>query len=422
MYWLIEDLEQLKVFYNSGYKEAFVEVIPFNNTQHPTQNDVSVVYIRPILASKGFILCSRHSETLGIELRDINEVLKKFDKLYCRDKKELLHYFPLKSLWDISPPPTTYIRPTTKTHEIFYSQHLKNREINVIIPIVKHYEICERIYNDLHVNISKDTKYNTFFNTKTSLVYNAIERNGVAINPEIFSEHFHKTEENKVYTQYNLKTLTTRPSNRFGGVNYAALNKDNGCRKSFKPENDEFVEIDITAYHPTITGRLIDYNFATNDIHAAFGKMYGVDRDKAKEITFKQLYGGIFKEYREIDFFKRIGKYIDQKWLEFNTQGHIECDISHYRFYKSALENMNPQKLFNYVLQNYETSQNILIIWDILSILRGKKSKLVLYTYDSFLIDLDKEEKDLVENEVQKIFKKFKLNTTAKYGSDYDFR
>ena len=83
---------------------------------------------------------------------------------------------------------------------------------------------------------------------------------------------------------------------------------------------------------------------------------------------------------------------------------------------------MNPQKLFNYVLQNYETSQNILIIWDILSILRGKKSKLVLYTYDSFLIDLDKEEKDLVENEVQKIFKKFKLNTTAKYGSDYDFR
>ena len=110
------------------------------------------------------------------------------------------------------------------------------------------------------------------------------------------------------------------------------------------------------------------------------------------------------------------------KLISLNTQGHIECDISHYRFYKSALENMNPQKLFNYILQNYETSQNILIIWDILSILRGKKSKLVLYTYDSFLIDLDKEEKDLVENEVQKIFKKFKLNTTAKYGSDYDFR
>ena len=82
---------------------------------------------------------------------------------------------------------------------------------------------------------------------------------------------------------------------------------------------------------------------------------------------------------------------------------------------------MNPQKLFNYILQNYETSQNILILWDILSILRGKKSKLVLYTYDSFLIDLSDEEKDLVKD-VQKIFENYKLNTKIKYGSSYDFR
>ena len=81
MYWLIEDLEQLKVFYNSGYKEAFIEVIPFNNFDHPTQNNVSAVYVRPIEASKGFMVCSKHSETLGIELGHIKEVLKKFNKL-----------------------------------------------------------------------------------------------------------------------------------------------------------------------------------------------------------------------------------------------------------------------------------------------------------------------------------------------------
>lgn len=421
MYWLIEDLEQLKVFYNSGYKEAFVEVIPFNNFEHPTQNNVSAVYIRPLQASKGYMLCSRHSETLGIELRHIKAILKKFNRLYCRDKKETLHYLPLKSLWDISPPPTTYIRPTTQTHEIFYNQHRNNREINVIIPIVKHYEICERIYDSLQLNIGKDTNYNTFFNTKTSLVFNAIERNGIAIDNKVFSEYFYQTDQTKIYTQYNLKTLTTRPSNRFNGVNYAALNKDNGSRKSFIPQNNEFIEIDITAYHPSIAGRLINYSFPTSDIHAAFGEMYGVDRDKAKELTFKQLYGGIFKEYREIDFFKRIGGFIDQKWLEFNAQGYIECDISNYRFEKSSLENMNPQKLFNYILQNYETSQNILILWDILSTLRGKKSKLVLYTYDSFLIDLSAEEQGLMQD-LQSIFKKYELNTKVKHGYDYDFR
>ena len=421
MYWLIEDLEQLKVFYNSGYKEAFIEVIPFNNFDHPTQNNVSAVYVRPIEASKGFMICSKHSETLGIELGHIKEVLKKFDKLYCRDKKELLHYFPLKSLLDISLPPNTYIRPTTQTHEIFYNQHRNNREINVVIPIVKHYEICEREYNDLKVNIGKDTSYGTFFNTKTSLVYNIIERNGITIRPELFSKYFYETKEKKIYTQYNLKTLTTRPSNRFKGVNYAALNKENGSRKSFIPQNDKFIEIDITAYHPTISSLLVGYKFPTIDIHGDFAKMYGVSRDKAKELTFKQLYGGIFKEYENLDFFKKIGTYIKQKWLEFNTQGYIECNISNYIFKKDSLENMNPQKLFNYVLQNYETSQNILILWDILSILEGKKSNLVLYTYDSFLIDLSAEEQDLVQD-LQKIFKKFELNTTIKHGSNYDFK
>ena len=421
MYWLIEDLEQLKVFYNSGYKEAFVEVIPFNNFEHPTQNNVSAVYVRPLQANKGYMLCSNHSETLGIELRHIEEILKKFNKLYCRDKKELLHYFPLKSLWDISLPPNTYIRPTTQTHEIFYNKHKDNREINVIIPIVKHYETCERTYDDLQVNIGKNTNYDTFFNNKTSLVFNAIERNGIRVHKPTFEGYFHPIEGEFAYSQYNLKTLTTRPSNRFNGVNYAALNKENGSRKSFIPQNEKFIEIDITAYHPTISSHLVDFEFSDSDIHSSFAKMYGVDRDKAKELTFKQLYGGVFKEYRELPFFRRIQSYIDNTWQTFQKTGEIETEISGYKYYRDSLENMNPQKLFNYILQNYETSQNILILWDILSILRGKKSKLVLYTYDSFLIDLSDEEKDLVKD-VQKIFENYKLNIKIKYGSSYDFR
>ena len=35
------------------------------------------------------------------------------------------------------------------------------------------------------------------------------------------------------YTEYNLYTSTGRPSNKFGGVNFAALNKEDGSRNSF---------------------------------------------------------------------------------------------------------------------------------------------------------------------------------------------
>jgi hypothetical protein len=421
MYYLIEDLDQLKSFYNLGYKEAFIEIIPFNDRTHPTLNSVSLVYIRPLLATKGFMLGVSHSETLNEISQHITVILQKFEVLYCRDKKEILHYFPLKHLLDITPPPTPYIRPSTTTHELFYRNHGKNSEINKIIPIVKHYEVCEQIYNDLKPNIENaNTPYSEFFNSKVTLVFNAIERNGLRINKTEFEQHFYPTEQDFVYTQYNLKTTTTRPSNKFNGVNYAALNKENGCRKSFIPRNDKFIEIDISAYHPSLASRLIDYNFPVDDIHAHFATLYKVDYAKAKELTFKQLYGGVFESYKNLDFFKKIQSYTDKKWQQFENTGFIEVPISNYRIEKNNVGEMNPQKLFNYLLQGYETSQNILVLWDMMRILMGKNTKLVLYTYDSFTLDIDNKEIEVIE-EIKNIFKKYKLNTKSKTGYDYDF-
>jgi hypothetical protein len=281
--------------------------------------------------------------------------------------------------------------------------------------------VCEQIYNDLKPNIENaNTPYSEFFNNKVTLVFNAIERNGLRINKTEFEQHFHSTEQDFVYTQYNLKTTTTRPSNKFNGVNYAALNKENGCRKSFIPRNDKFIEIDISAYHPSLASRLIDYNFPVDDIHAHFAALYKVDYAKAKELTFKQLYGGVFESYKDLDFFKKIQSYTDKKWQQFENTGFIEVPISNYRIEKNNVGEMNPQKLFNYLLQGYETAQNILVLWDMMRILMGKNTKLVLYTYDSFLLDVDETETDVLE-EIKNIFKKYKLNTKNKTGYDYDF-
>jgi len=424
MYWLIENREQLKVLINSGYKKAFIEVIPYNDTIHPVQNHVSLVYIRPIEASKGFMVCIAHSEATNELITcktSIEKLINKFEVLYCRDKKEVLHYFPNKTLYDITPPPHTYIRPTTQTHDLYYREHQDNRELNLIIPIVKHYELCETIFEDLKANINiEKTKYDEFFNSRVSVVFNAIERNGVRIHNETFSEYFHPVDGEYVYTQFNLKTTTTRPSNKFKNVNYAALNKENGCRKSFIPRNNRFVEIDISAYHPSLAASLIGYDFANIDIHAHFASLYGVDYKKSKELTFKQLYGGVFETYKHLEFFQGIEKYVGETWRKFESDGFIECGISGYRYEKEKLQNMNPQKLFNYILQNLETSMNVRILWDMCVILRKRKTKLVLYTYDSFLFDLDDSEEDILE-EIKEVFKKYKLNIKEIEGYDYNF-
>lgn len=422
MYWLVEEDKQLEVLLNSGYKEAFIEVIPYSNNVHPVENLVSLVYIRPINASKGYMLCVSHSETLNVLKTRVDELVNKFDILFCRDKKEILHYYPSKALYDINVPPTTYIRPLTKAHEVIYYKHKDEKNINTFIPVAKHYEMCEQIYNDLKLNINQiKTDYDEFFNHRVSVVFNAIERNGIQVHVPTFEEHFHTLDSERVYTQFNLKTTTTRPSNKFKGVNYAALNKENGCRKSFIPSNNYLYEIDISAYHPSLSCRLVDYSFPTVDIHSHLQQLYGVSYKESKELTFKQLYGGVFKQYKHLEFFSKIDIYVKELWNTFESDGEITYPVSNFVYKKDALENMNPQKLFNYLLQNLETSMNVRILWDILKTLRGKKTKLVLYTYDSFLLDCDEEEIQVLDD-IKDIFKKYKFNIKTKHGNDYDFR
>jgi hypothetical protein len=216
-----------------------------------------------------------------------------------------------------------------------------------------------------------------------------------------------------------LATTTRRPSNAFNGINFAAINKDNGARRSFISSHG-FLELDISAYHPSIIGRLLAYDFNTNDVHQFFANLYQTSYKEAKEITFQQLYGGIFKEYENLEFFQKVKQFIDNNWKEFNNTGKITVPISGYCFEKNKLENMNPQKLFNYMLQNIETAINTYILLDIHKLLRGKKTKIVLYCYDSFLFELGEGEEH-IENDIRKIFDKYELNTKTSYGNTYDF-
>ena len=80
---------------------------------------------------------------------------------------------------------------------------------------------------------------------------------------------------------------------------------------------------------------------------------------------------------------------------------------------------MNPYKLFNYLLQCKETSQNVVIMKKILTLLKNRESKLIHYVFDSFCLDI-KEEENIIE-EIQSIFQNLGFKTKIKTGADYDF-
>lgn len=413
MYWLIEDSEKIETLCRIKYEVAYVDVIPTSHNLHPVENDVCAIYIRPRDDSKGYIIPVNHSETINLTIEDCLKVLNSIKCIYVRDRKKFLHYFALKHCYQYTPSPHTYIPQLTTAHYHIYNKYPNLHDLNIIIPIVKHYEVCEQNFANF-----KEREVNPFYN-KAALVFNQLERAGIKVDQTKFEQYFDREVDEFIYTQYNLNTLTTRPSNTFNNLNFSALNKDNGERECFIPRNDFFLEMDISAYHPTLLANLLGYTFDSDNIYGSFAKMYNVDYAQAKEITFKQLYGGIWKEYQEIEFFKLAQSYIDDLWDSFNYGGYIRCPISNYRFIKSEMEDMSPQKLLNYVLQNLETANNVLILYEIFKILRGKNTKLVLYVYDSFLFDVDESEKEIFA-QILKIFKEKNLQVKIKKGNNYN--
>ena len=426
MFWLIETEKDLEYLRQKPIQEAFVEIIPYHDNIHPALNGVSLVYIRPFNDTKGYMLCIDHSETFSLDKTLVNELLQNIKRVWVQDKKQALYYFPLKCLHDLATLTPTYIQEPTKAHTYFYYKYPNYTKTNKLIPVSKHYEKCEHIYQQVRSVIPKELPpYFDFYNNKVVLAFFGIEKNGLKINKYEFDKHYELNQEfysisnDHIYTSYNLATTTRRPSNSFNGVNFAAINKDDGSRRSFISSHG-FVEFDISAYHPTIIGRFLTYDFGIQDVHQAFAELYQTSYQEAKEITFKQLYGGISKEYEHIEFFQQVKQFIENNWREFISTGKVTVPISGYVFEKDKLENMNPQKLFNYMLQNIESAINSYILMDIHKLLRGCKTKIVLYTYDSFLFELGEGEEG-IELGINKIFEKYKLTTKIKKGYNYDF-
>ena len=120
MFWLIENKGQFETFKNRNVKEAFVEIIPYSPFIHPVENSICCIYIRPLQDYKGYLFPIYHTEVEEKLFEDkVFLLIKNLEKIYCRDKKEFLHYFPLKQLIDITLTSPTYIQ-FTPAHKFLY--------------------------------------------------------------------------------------------------------------------------------------------------------------------------------------------------------------------------------------------------------------------------------------------------------------
>jgi len=431
MYFIIETEDQLARLPTED--TCFMQVIPSNDHQHPKLAKPSLIYYR--LSTKGYILVLNHYEGYSLSIDSVYKFLSKQKTIYVLDAKYHSYFLDLNNYVDINFTQLDKVNEVidfqcdTNLHRDF--NYRINGPVNYIIPISKHYQKCECLYEGISQHISPEI--DVIGQKELITAYKKVEEVGIAINEDKLLELYeikHKDYSisgNKIYTSYNLYNLTGRPTNSFNNINFLAIPKEEAYRSCFVPNNDYFVDFDFDAYHLRLIGDLINYSLPKESLHNYFGKLYfkkdtltPEEYDESKKISFKQLYGGVDKKYKHIDFFNHLDQFIESKWNSYTKDGYIILPTGRVL---RQLRGMNSTKLFNYIIQNLETKQNVKKINDIHNLVesQGYKSRIVLVTYDSLLLDYALEDGKQALIDIKAILESGGMMVKHKYGKSYYF-
>ena len=435
MFYIVEQENKLENLQRLSKLGLYVDVISSNDLYHPKLSSTIAVYIRPLNSKHGFIIPINHDEGLNITKDRVYGILKSASKLYTVNKKDLLYHFNLQEAIDLS-----LVYSMVKYDRLEYSRenntlnHFYNKfqdftNINQLIPISKLYQSCEKVYDQVkHVIDFELPNGFDFYNKTATNVFFLLEQSGIGVHYEAYKKMFAPRNplfnmvDNTVLTSYNLYNVTSRPTNAFNSVNFAAIPKSVEHRKCFIPQGDYFVELDFDGYHLRLLSDQIDYPLTSESAHEQLAKHYFDTENiteeqylEAKQINFQAIYGKIPEQHKNLKIFQEIQEYIDTMWNFYNDNGVVYNPISNKPFTKE-LKEMHPAKLMNYMMQSLETARNILILKDVLRYLKDKKTNIVLYTYDAILFDFHKEDGKETLEEVQRL-----MESGKKYPIKFKF-
>ena len=413
----IENSSEFNAFlyeYESA-NEIIAIPIPIDHKKHPTETKLSFLFL--LVDGNAYVLPFNHTDGLCLQLGDLKILNNKDKSIYTLDKKQAYHLTHLDNLIDVNL--LNYWNTGLKTNFDLYSDdiirhyHMKyyeKKNINASIPIMKFSSHLYKIATGMQVIVSKyDTPDIMTYNNDMFDNFTYIENNGL------------QTTDGVVYSEYNPYTSTGRPSNRFGGINFAALNKSDGSREKFISRfgsKGKLVEFDYDAYHLRLIAEKVNYKFSDESVHQHFADRFNISYKEAKGLSFQYLYGFIPDDIADsIEYFGKVKDFTNKLWQLYKQENFIESDI-----YKRQIKgnDFNANKLFNYYIQLLETESNVLVIKDVRKLMGKYKSKLVLYSYDSFLFDMHIDDGLPFLSELKKVLERGKYPVKATWGNNYD--
>ena len=411
MFYLIETNTQFNILQSKIAKSCYIDYIYGNDNTHPALAEIIGMYVSNSDKDKGYILPINHPECINLDRDQVMDWLGTIEQIHVLDKKAALHANPLKSYTDIqSKHYFTHNEPfpnefTTQAHAWYYRK-FPHTKVNKMIPIGKHYERCQERKRAVMPWFSIEEE--THFEDKILTNLHLLEKNSLEINDK-FDKHLkpkvkkHSIKINDIYGWYNPYTTTGRPVNNFNGINFVGLKHDTGERDCFVPKNDYFIEMDYDSFHPYLIANMVGYKFKDYPYHELAKVYFETDNPtpnqykESKILTFKQIYGGVHKKYLQHPFFKGIQNYTDKQWDVFQKEGYV-INSGGRKIKKKNHKEMTKAKLFNYLIQAKETSENMDTLGAIHKVLENCKTKVVLYNYDAFVFDVCDAEYDDISN------------------------
>lgn len=444
---IIENQSEFKLFIKEFRTQASILIpIPIDSRQHPASNGLCLMGVCRIDSGEVAILPFNHPEATNLPTELINELAQGLE-LWTPDTKSLSCLPIARPLWEpikdiqsleylstgnVTDQSEFYCSTIRHSHE----RHYNDGNVNRAIPLYRWAEFIERYcvklceIIELHGSEADTPGYDFLVGTAIPALQ-GVESNGLHVDPIILTEHFGISNRfvihDTVYSQYNLFTATGRPSCAFGGINFAALKKDSGERAAFTSRFHDgmLVNIDFESYHVRLIANHLRYKLPSLPAHEYFGRYYfGTNNltdeqyEESKRRTFKLLYSS---EPSDVPFFAKVAEFKAQMWDEIQSVGYIESPIAGKKMRLDHIYQARPSKVFNYFVQWLETEQNLVSLLGLQKMFESRRSKIVLYNYDSFLIDFSMGDGgDLLLDVVSYLEQDKKFPVRVKYGKNFN--
>ena len=108
---------------------------------------------------------------------------------------------------------------------------------------------------------------------------------------------------------------------------------------------------------------------------------------------------------------------LNHKWNEFTSDGALDLVMT--KIPASRIENPNKNKILSYIIQSYETYYNVQTLKLVFDYLKDKQTKIVLYTYDSFLLDVSRKDGKKLLTDIKNMLENLGFPTKMKTGDNY---